>query len=257
MMVDMIRRYRILLISLLVTSLIAGLKYWLHALGWEMLTLGSLHTGVVTGTFFVVGFLLSTTIADYKESERMVPEFASVLENMHEDGQSIAANYPKFKYEPFRKQLLAVAESFANDVRHKNFQARFELHDLTSAFIAMEKAGVPANFIVKLKQQQAQLLRILARVSYIQNIRFIPSATILSRIIIPLTAGLLLFTEIEPFYGGMAIAAIITLILTYILLLIETISTPFQQAGKTKDDISLFLVDETARHLQKDAQLDS
>jgi hypothetical protein len=230
---------------------VVALKFGLHQLDWEVITLGTLHGGVVTGTFFVVGFLLSATISDYKESERMVPEFSSVLENMHEDGQAIRTVYPKFKFQAFQRQLRDVAESFADDVRNKDFGSRLKLHELNKSFISMEKAGVPANFIVKLKQQQSQLLRILSRVSYIQNIRFIPSATILVRTIIPLTIGLLVFTEIEPFYGGMAIVAIITLILIYILQLIQSISTPFQQAGKTKDDISLFLIDQAADHLRK------
>lgn len=122
---------------------------------------------------------------------------------------------------------------------------------LSQTFAEMEKAKVPPNFIVKLKQQQAQLLRSLFRVTYIQNIRFIPSAAILARLIVILSSSLLLFTDIEPFYGGLAIVGIISFILVYIILLIEVISTPFHEAGKTRDDISLFLVSEAVTYLHK------
>ena len=77
------KRYRIFIISLLVTIIVIAGKVILHNTGNEVLTLGSLHTGVITGTFFVIGFLLSATIADYKESERIPSEFSSIIENMY------------------------------------------------------------------------------------------------------------------------------------------------------------------------------
>ena len=62
---------------------------------------------------------------------------------------------------------------------------------------------------------------------------------------------LLLLTNIDPFYGGLIITGIITFVLIYMLILIETISTPFHEAGKTQDDVSLFLVNDAAEYLSK------
>lgn len=243
------KKYQILIFSLVVTAVIMAVKIVLHIFGLELLAMGSLHSSVVTGTFFVVGFLLSTTIADYKESERIPSEFASILENMYEDAGAFHATYKDFDLKLFKKRLRSVAKLFASNVRHKKHTTRLAVHELNGSFIEMENAKVPANYIVKLKQQQAQLVRVLFRVTYIQRITFIPSARILARSIIPLTLGLLIFTEIEPLVGGMAIVAIICFILIYILRLIHVISTPFQSEGKTQDDVSLFLIDETVKHL--------
>lgn len=242
-------RYRIFIYSLLFTLLIIVFKYVLHLFNFEVLQLGSLHSSVVTGTFFVIGFLLSATIADYKESERIPSEFSSIVENMYEDAHATHQSYSAFNLQQFKKQLQKISSSFASDVRLKKHSSRLLVHALNESFIQMEQAGVPANFIVKFKQQQAQLLRLLYRVTYIQRITFIPSATILARSIVPLTLLLIIFTEIEPFFGGMAIIAIISFILIYILKLIQVISTPFQGEGKTRDDVSLFLLDETSKHL--------
>ena len=245
----MMNRYRVFLLSLAVTAVIVLIKVVLHETGNEVLTLGSLHTGVVTGTFFVIGFLLSTTIADYKESERIPSEFSAIIENMYEDAEATHASYPDFDIAAFRKQLRKIAQSFADDVRRKRHSTRLQVHKLNATFTAMEKAGVPPNYVVKLKQQQAQLVRVLFRVTYIQRITFIPSASILARSIVPITILLLLFTEVEPIFGGITIVAIISFILIYMLRLIHVISTPFQRARKTQDDVSLFLVDETVQHL--------
>lgn len=244
-----VRRFNIFIISLLATIIVVIAKIILHNTGNEILTLGSLHTAVVTGTFFVLGFLLSTTIADYKESERVPSEFSSILENMYEDAEATHAAYPKFNLEKFRQTLSEVAKSFAQGIRNKNHTARFDIHKLNSSFVEMEKAGVPPNYVVKLKQQQAQLLKILFRVTYIQRITFIPSASILAKSIIPITIGFILLTEIEPVTGGIIITAAISFIFVYMLRLIQVISTPFQTEGKTQDDVSLFLIDDTAQHL--------
>lgn len=243
------KRYNVFILSFMVTVIVIIVKIVLHNTGNEILVLGSLHTGVITGTFFVVGFLLTTTITDYKESERIPPEFSSIIENMYEDAEATHANHPGFDLPLFKRQLHNVAKSFANDVRKKKHSTRIEVHALNKTFVSMENAGVPPNYVVKLKQQQAQLLRLLFRVTYIQRITFIPSATILARSIIPLAILLMVFTEIEPILGGIIITAIITFILVYMLRLIHVISTPFQRAGKTQDDVSLFLIDETVDHL--------
>lgn len=243
--------YRIFIITLVVTAILIALKYGLHQLGWEVIVLGSLHGSVISGVIFVIGFLLSTTIADYKEAERIPAEIASTIENMHEDAVSIHANYPKFDLKTYQTQLEKVVKTFAGDLRNsKSHKATIELHTLSRLSADMESAGVPANFIVKLKQQQAALVRHLFRVNYIQQITFIPSATILAWSIVVLSLGLLMFTEIEPFVGGMIITAAITFIMVYVLQLIQVIKTPFHNEGKTKDDVSLFLLDRTLEHLR-------
>lgn len=246
-----IKNFRLFVISFLITAILIVIKFVFHRLGIEIIELGSLHSSVITGTFFVIGFLLSTTMSDYKESERIPSEFSSVIENMYEDGYSIYKNYPKFDFETYKKQLERVASSFGTDVRHRKETTNLQIHKLSDSFAQMEKVGVPPNFITKLKQQQAQLTKSLLRVNYIQKITFIPSATILAYSIVILAISLLIFTEIEPFIGGMLITAGISFILIYILQLIQIIKTPFHVEGKTQDDVSLFLIDKTVQHLKK------
>ena len=244
---------RIFFLALGATLLIVSLKYLFHQLNIEVIEQTSLHNSVISSVIFVIGFLLSATIADYKESEKIPAEFASTVENMYEDAESIHATYPKFDLDLFRKNLIDVLGSFRDGTRVNRGGARREINELNDTFTEMEKAGVPANFIVKLKQQQAQLLRSLFRVNYIQKIKFIPSAFILARSIVVLIIVVLLLTNIDPFYGGLALTGTISFILLYMIILIQTISTPFHAKGKTQDDVSLFLLRETTTHLRSQA----
>ena len=246
-----LKLFRIFIISLVITLSIVSIKYLFHQLGWEPIEQTSLHNSVISSVTFVIGFLLSATITDYKESERIPSDFASNIEDMYSDATQIHAAYPGFDLNAFRKQLHIVAKGFSQDARKKSYDARKDIRKLGEFFAAMETGGVPPNFIVKLKQQQTQLLRSRQRVNYIQRISFIPSATILARSIVIGVIILLTLTNIDPFYGGLVISGIISFTLIYMLILIHVISTPFHESGKTQDDVSLFLINDAAEYLSK------
>jgi hypothetical protein len=243
--------FRILLIATGATAIVIGLKYLTTSFDWRPIELGSLHSAVVSGATFVIGFILSATIADYKESERIPSDFAMNIEDMYIDAKTIHQSYPVFNINGFRKQLRKIALGFTKDVRTKTYDSRKDIYELASYFAEMERNKVPPNFIVKLKQQQSQLLRARHRVSYIQRIRFIPSATILAWSIVALVIVTLLFTNVD---GGLIIVGLISFILIYMLILINVISTPFHISGKTRDDVSLFLINEAADMLDREGR---
>jgi len=247
----MFKIYRIFFISVIAAAAVVAAKYILHYFELEPITLGSLHGSVISGVIFVIGFLLSATIADFKESERIPAEISSILESMYEDALSIEENYPKFKAQKYQEELHAITRGYLVDLRSSSRKSttRLEIHNLNKLHSQMEKAGVPANFIVKLKQQQALLLRHLFRVNYIQRITFLPSANILAWSIVVLAATLLLLTDMDPFVSSTVITGAIMFILVYVLQLIRVVRTPFHAEGKTKDDVSLFLLERTADHL--------
>lgn len=249
---NFVKNFRIFLIALGVTIVIVCVKWVLHLVAFEPIEQTSLHNAMISSVIFVIGFVLSATIADYKESERIPAEFASTVENMYEDAREIKKQYKDFDITLFRKNLVEILGSFREGTRVNRKGARREIADLNITFGEMEKAGVPANFIVKLKQQQAILLRSMYRVNYIQKIKFIPSAFFLVRSIVVLALSTLLLTNIDPFYGGLALTGTISFIMVYMLVLIQAISVPFHDQGKTRDDISLFLLRETKSYLLKE-----
>ncbi len=233
---------------------VVGLKYLFHVLGWEIIGQSSLHNGVITSATFVIGFLLSVTIADYKESERVPAEFAANLEDLYDDAAQIHTVHPKFDLEAFRAQLEKIAKSFRSKVRQSTSGVSDTIRVLNKHFADMERAGVPPNFIVKLKQQQGVLMRHRKRITYIQTIQSVPSATILSRSVVLMVIILLILTNVDPFYGSLVIIGIITFGLLYMILLLESISKPFHASGQTQDDVSMFLINDAEDYLRSKKQ---
>lgn len=229
---------------------VLGLKFVIHALGLEALVASPLHASAVAGGFFVLGFLLSAAIVDYKESERLPAEFTAIIENIFEDAYLISRRYP-FDFERLRQSLLVTAESLRTDLVECNRETHHLVYALGDCFAEMEAAGVPPNYIVKLKQEMGQLVRGLFRMNYIQTIQSMPSAYFLAKTMVIGTIGLLLFTSIEPFTTSLVVIALIAFVFIYILKLILVISIPFHPKGSTQDDVSLFQIERTIDHLRR------
>ena len=57
--------------ALVVVAVVVALKAGAYALGWEVLSLNALLSGLVAADVFLMGFLLGGVIADFKESEKL------------------------------------------------------------------------------------------------------------------------------------------------------------------------------------------
>lgn len=246
--------YRIFFWAFLAAAIVIPIKYAMHYFGLELIEQTSLHNSVISSVIFVLGFVLSATIADYKESERIPAEFAANIEDMYNDAKEIHKTYSKFDLDRFRLSLIDILKVFREGTRVNRKGARREIAELQASFADMERAGVPPNFVTKLKTQQTQLMRNMFRVNYIQKIQFIPSAFRLINTIAVMAVGLLLITNIDPFYGGLFIVGAITFILTYMIILTRHIAVPFHARGTSRDDVSLFLLREAQEYLESEGK---
>ena len=75
--------------ALVVVAVVIALKAAAHALGWEALSLNPLLSGIVAADVFLMGFLLSGVLADFKESEKLPGEVAASLRSVRR-GKSMA-----------------------------------------------------------------------------------------------------------------------------------------------------------------------
>ncbi len=62
--------------------LVAILKFLSHKFGLEIMELNALFTSLVAGTIFLIGFLISGVLSDYKESEKIPSETYGIFENI-------------------------------------------------------------------------------------------------------------------------------------------------------------------------------
>ena len=248
-----IRRYRLLYQTAALVGLVLVAKIGLHALGWEFIALSPLHSSIVAGGIFILSIFLAGILPDFKEAERLPSDFTATIDNMYEDGLSIEKNYPEFDSTGFREALTSALAAFRHDIIHDERTAYEEIHEIGDALAQMDVAKVPPNFIVKLKQEQGALIRILLRLYYIQRITFIPSAYYLVVSTAGTVIAILLFTNLEPFSASAVALALVAFIFIYLIQLIGAANKPFHREGATRDDVSLFLVEEAIEHMNRRA----
>src|SRR5688500_17505052 len=70
-----------------IVGVVVLVKLAINGLGWDTVALNPLHTGLVAGNIFLTGFLLSGTLTDYKESERLPGELAGRAETIADECQ--------------------------------------------------------------------------------------------------------------------------------------------------------------------------
>ena len=83
------RKYALVLGALGAVALVVGLKLGARALGWEVLSLNPLLSGIVAADVFLMGFLLTGVLTDYKESERLPGEIAASLEVFFDEASTL------------------------------------------------------------------------------------------------------------------------------------------------------------------------
>jgi hypothetical protein len=247
-----IRKYRLFLETTVIVACIVLVKLAADRLGFEFINVSGLFTSVIAGGVFVLSIILSGVIADFKESEKIPSDIAAALESIYEDARSIAESFPEVDVEALRMRLANAIREIMVAVKSEHpDDALPAISQLSASIVQMEKAGVPANYIVKLRQDQASVRRVIHRLHYIQTIQFLPSAYILAESIVVLIVALLIFSKLEPWLDGLILTAFVSYLFIFLLKLIRLVESPFKgEPDRTRDDISLFLLRELLIRLE-------
>lgn len=251
-MIHVRRRRPILVDTGVLVIVLVAVKALLGVLSFEFVSISPLYGSIVAGGIFVVALIVSGTLADYKEAERLPAEMAATLENILEDGLGISETVEGFDTDALRERLLRVVTGLKMDLVHGG-QTRGALEavdGLSPSFIELERLGVPPNYIVRLRTEQGNLRRMVLRIYQMQQTDFLPSANVLIKSVVALIIVALELTRIDPVYEGLLIVGFISYFFIYLTKLLSVLDTPFRVGKGRRDDVSLFLVDEFAEKVR-------
>jgi len=224
-------------------SLIVVLKFLAHSFQFEFLSLSPLFTAIISANIFLVGFLITGVLADYKESEKLPGDMACSLETMLDDGMML-----------FHGGKTAVARSYIAHIKNLSSSLLLWLHkdertsgvmqsvsEFNAHYLAMAGAAVQPNFIVRLKQEQHQLRRMITRIHTIRETSFSQAGYAIVEIITVILALGLVFVRIDPFFESVFFVSFVSFIIIYMLLLIKDLDNPFgyYEADALSDEVSL------------------
>jgi hypothetical protein len=243
-------------LTLRVMPLVAGivlLKYAAHALNWEFLTMSPLLTAIISANIFLIGFLITGVLSDFKESEKLPGELAASIETMADEAEIVYLNKQAPQALQFLQDLLSLTESLLKWFNKKERTAALmdQLRLLNQHFLAFESL-TQANFIARLKQEQSSLRKTITRIHTIRETSFSATGYAIAEIItVILTFGLIV-VKLDPYLESVFFVAFVTFILIYMVCLIRDLDNPFGYYEKAtqSDEVSLKPVDDLLLRLK-------
>lgn len=250
------KKFRLFFAVGFVVLLLSGVKVLVHYFGLEFLDLNRLLTSGIGGAIFIIGFLLSSILQDYKEAEKIPADLRNSIEAIDGDLACFAQTNDAFDLSTARGILLSVIDKLREGLRHENKHkdvppALDELAKLTPIFGRLEGMGMAANFVVRLRTTQDVIRRTLLRIYTIQRVEFVPSVHVLVQTLVGSIVLLLLLLKTEGDPASALLFGFMTYMFVYVLYLVRLLEQPFAKGHGSVDDVSFFLLDELERNLRQ------
>jgi predicted membrane chloride channel (bestrophin family) len=246
-------RHRLLLQVGVFVLLVICAKLVIHYMGWEVISINALFSGIIAANVFLMGFLLNGVLSDYKESERLPGELSACLENLFQEVSSIRMAKPEANAGPC---LILIAD-LSSDIltwfhkKHHTAELMDHVNSLTPQFALLEQ-WTQATLVARLKQEQSNLRRTLTRIHTIRETSFISTGYLLADITTVLLCVGLILARIEPFYESLFFVGVISYLMIFLLMLIRDLDNPFgyyeRQSGA---DVSLKPLADTVERLAR------
>lgn len=224
--------------------LIFILKLIFHSYGWEVITLSALFTSLIASTTFLIGFLITGVISDYKESEKIPGDLAASLEVIYDEACILEKNHGSKN--KVVKDFLIFYQGFLKDIdnwfyrKEKTKDIIVKLQGFNNHFSDLEPL-MPANFLVRMKSEQANVRRTIIRIDNIRDLPFIQSAYAIVETLGFFVIISLLVLKLEPFYESVFFTMLVSLMLIYMVMLIKDLDNPFDYSGHSnnKTEVSI------------------
>ena len=213
-------------------------------LNFDILSVTNLITAFIGGAIFTIAIIFAGTLTDYKESEKIPSEIATSVRSFYSDLDLVRVQ-DKTLISRMKENTAMLMRCINTNFRNNawSMEEMDSAVDTLNADIAkLVDLNVPPNFVIKLKTEMTNIDRISHRVKTIAETSFIPAAYAISELAAAGVIVLLLFVKLDPFYEGLVLFTILSMLLIALLLLIKDMDNPFEVGMKTYADIDLFLL---------------
>jgi prevent-host-death family protein len=244
------REFRFLLRVGAATAVVVVAKIAVHQLGWEYISLNALFTGIIAANVFLMGFLLSGVLSDYKESEKLPGEVSACLENIAQEALGVGLGRPEIDPGPTLGRVAQLSADILSYLNKKLDMAGLldSIDDLTVKYAGLDPS-TQGTWIARLKAEQSNLRRTMIRINVIRETNFVSTGYLLADVITILLCVGLVLTQLDPFYESLIFSGVIAYLMVFLLMLIRDLDNPFgYYEGASNADVSLQpLLDTTAR----------
>jgi hypothetical protein len=218
------RKWKLLLSTLPIVVVVAAIKvllrFWFDFDG--LIEFGDVGV-VLTGAVFLMGFMLSGVMSDYKESEKLPGELACTLENLEET--LVAGTHAKGgDVDVVRRQVLGLYDTIQSWLTKKTEDAA--LYAAITAF-APTLATLDAGPAGRAQSELWSLRRSLTRMDVIHKTTFLQTGYALLDTLVVLSIAVVMLARFKSPIGEAILVPVVTLVYVYMLRLIRDADDPF------------------------------
>ena len=233
----------VLTVRVIPIALVAmAVKLIFNQLGWDAMPLSSLAGTIVSANVFLLGFLISGSLPDYKESEKIPGEMSASLDTLADEMIILHHN----KKVPVAKLFLEHLAELADTI-DKWFLKKAKTRDVMAAInglnrhLAELESHTQANFITRMKQEQNNIRKMVIRVHTIRSTTFIATAYAIAEVFTAIVIVGLLFMDLGPLPESLFFTGAIAFLLCYMIALIKDLDNPFHyhENSHLDDEIAL------------------
>ena len=193
---EVLGSYRVAIETAVIVVLLVGLRALLWAIGVTGMSTTPLISSVISGGIFVMGLVLAGTLVDYRDAERAPTDIAASLYALLRETEAMNRTWGKPDMAAARARMIAVVTSVRADITSGNTrECQAAIEDLSQTLEELEGSDVPANYIVRVRSEQAALRKAALRVYHIQREEFLPSAKAMITSVVVVILLILLFTD--------------------------------------------------------------
>jgi len=186
--------------------------------------------------------MLAGVFTDYKESEKIPSELANSLSSIWQEAYIQSKNLGKSNQPNagilLQKKLFDFVVKFRADFLTGRSDAIKDLVDTVDSFsddfLRMDNEGTSATFTSRIRNEQANIRRLLFRIETVRDTTFLPSLLKVIEVVIVLFTVVMLLLNITPRINGVVLIFFYAFLLTSIILILEDLDNPFNYGSKLK-----------------------
>jgi len=237
-------KWGILLSTLPLTALFCLAKFTFHRLGWEPWEFDSMTSTLLGAATFVIAFVLSGTLSDYRTSEDLPTQISNSIEAIEDSNRVLAFNHTEYDPQPVRAGLLKVLQTLKAWLESNT--------DINEVYAAIAQLNIPFSVIGELgglavlnrvQTEQARLRLSLTQMRLVRDTDFIAPAYAMLELFTVGSVVALLLIQATNFGESLVISGLIFTAFTYLVLLIRDLDNPFQYNKKSSADVELYALD--------------
>ncbi len=236
----MLKKYKLAITVFFIAIALVAVKVALIYYKFNELNIGSLTTAFITGTIFLIGFLLAGTLSDFKESEKLPSDLSVSLKSLHDDFKLASAGKKELYENPMRliKELNLDVYSKLRKGENLDKEVLGKINKINDQITIYANSGIAANYIIKLRNELVAVEKIVKRIKTIKETSFIPAAYAIVEILVGITIIMLVASKIGNIYESSIVLFSIPLLMIYMVMLIKDMDDPFEPGGIADVDLS-------------------